>query len=277
MKVLVTGSGGLLGVDLLACLLERGIDCKGVSLRDFDLTNMEYSSQFIMDWAPDVVVHCAAYTDVEKAETEPEKCRIVNVGATTNIANICREIDAKLVYISTDYVFSGKRIAPYETDSETGPLSVYGLTKREGETEVQQRTKKHFVVRTSWMFGAAGNNFVETMLRIGERNGQVNVVCDQYGSPTYSADLAKLILEMIQTDKYGIYHATNEGYCSWAEFAEEIFSIRGSWTKVNPVSSQEYPTVAIRPLNSRLSKKSLDDAGFHRLPDWKDALRRYLG
>ena len=200
----------------------------------------------------------------------------MNAEGPRNIASACEEIGAKLVYISTDYVFPGTGDRFYEPDDPTGPLGAYGVTKLEGERAVQALLERYFIVRVSWVFGKNGNNFVRTMLRLAETKSELNVVCDQIGSPTYTADLAPLLCDMVVTDKYGIYHATNEGICSWAEFAEEIFRLAGKRVKVNPVPTSEYPTRAVRPLNSRMSKAKLEEMGFSRLPDWHNALVRYL-
>lgn len=276
MKILVTGVKGQLGHDVLKELKLRKIDCLGADKEEFDITDARATSRFIKKYRPDAVIHCSAYTAVDKAEDEPEICMAVNAGGTRNIASVCKEIDAKMIYISTDYVFPGKGSKDYDVDDPTGPLSVYGKSKLEGELAVRELLQKYFIVRISWVFGKNGNNFVKTMLRIGKEREVVNVVCDQIGSPTYTADLAKLLCDMVTTEKYGIYHATNEGFCSWAEFAEEIFKLSGYPTKVNPIPTSEYPAKAVRPLNSRMSKRSLDEAGFGRLPDWHDALARYL-
>lgn len=276
MKVLVTGVGGQLGYDVVEQLQARLIECKGFDLADFDITNAHATEAYIKDYKPDVVIHCSAYTAVDKAEDEPEKCWSVNVDGTENIAKVCREIDAKMIYISTDYVFPGTGEHFYEVDDATGPLSVYGKTKLAGEEAVKKWLQKYYIVRISWVFGKNGNNFVKTMLRLGREREELSVVCDQIGSPTYTADLAPLLCDMAVSDKYGIYHATNEGVCSWAEFATEIFKLAGLKTRVKPITTAEYPTKAKRPFNSRLSKKCLDEASLSRLPVWQDALQRYL-
>jgi dTDP-4-dehydrorhamnose reductase len=276
MKVLVTGARGQLGYDVVERLKELNIEHIGVDKEEFDLTNEKEIKEFIKSYKPDVVVHCAAYTAVDKAEDEKELCHAVNVLGTKYVAEACKEIDAKMVYISTDYVFDGEKEEPYEVDDEPNPINYYGLTKYLGEREVQNTLKKYFVVRISWVFGKNGSNFVKTMLRLGQERKEVRVVCDQVGSPTYTHDLAKLLCEMIQTDKYGIYHATNDGYCSWYEFACEIFKTAGMDVKVTPIKSDEYPTKAKRPRNSKLSKKKLELTGFNLLPHWKDALERYI-
>lgn len=276
MRVLVTGVSGQLGYDVMKVLNGRNIDCLGTGRNDLDITDSEATSKFIMNYRPDAVIHCAAYTAVDKAEDNPELCKAVNEEGTNNIAKVCKEIDAKMVYISTDYVFPGTGDQAYEANDITGPLGVYGKTKLGGELAVKEQLKKYFIVRVSWVFGKNGNNFVKTMLKLGQTHDEVNVVCDQIGSPTYTVDLAVLLCDMVMTDQYGTYHATNEGFCSWAEFAKEIFNEMGYMTRVNAIPSSEYPTRAERPLNSRMSKKSLDKANFGHLPTWQDALKRYL-
>lgn len=276
MKVLVTGVKGQLGYDVVQVLQDRDIECKGVDIDDFDITNKDAVREYILAYAPDTVVHCSAYTAVDKAEDAPELCRAVNVTGVENIAEVSREIDAKMVYISTDYVFPGTGETAYSPDDKTGPLSVYGKTKRDGEEAAISLVEKLFIIRISWVFGINGNNFIKTMLRLSKENDEVRVVGDQFGSPTYTADLAILIADMIATDKYGVYHATNEGICSWADFAEEVFRQAGLPTRVTPIRTEDYPTKAVRPKNSRMDKSCLTDAGFSRLPTWKDAVRRYL-
>ena len=276
MKLLVTGVKGQLGYDVCKVLSARGIEHRGVDIEDFDITNVQATHDYIAAYRPDGVIHCSAWTAVDRAEDELEKVRAVNAEGSRNIASACKEIGAKLVYISTDYVFPGTGERFYEPDDPTGPLGAYGVTKLEGEQAVQALLERYFIVRVSWVFGKNGNNFVRTMLRLAETKSELNVVCDQIGSPTYTADLAPLLCDMVVTDKYGIYHATNEGICSWAEFAEEIFRLAGKDVKVNPVPTSEYPTRAARPLNSRMSKAKLEEMGFSRLPDWHNALARYL-
>lgn len=274
--IIVTGVKGQLGYDVVKELNKRGIPCKGIDIDDLDITRFDDVMEYIGGVNPEAVIHCAAYTAVDKAEDEPEKCALVNVTGTENIARACKKNGAKMLYISTDYVFPGDGESEYETGDEKSPQSVYGRTKLEGEYKVLENTDKYFIVRISWVFGVNGNNFVKTMLRLSETKKELNVVCDQIGSPTYTADLAPILCDMIVTEKYGIYHATNEGFCSWAEFAETIFKLSGKDVKVNRVSSLEYPVKAKRPLNSRLSKRSLDNVGFSRLPSWESALERYL-
>ncbi|MDF2857942.1 MAG: dTDP-4-dehydrorhamnose reductase, partial [Neobacillus sp.] len=213
---------------------------------------------------------------VDKAEENLELCRAVNSEGSRNIARACRDIKAKMIYISTDYVFPGNGEAFYETNDATEPLGVYGQTKLDGELAVKDLLNQYFIVRISWVFGINGNNFIKTMLKLSETREEVSVVADQIGSPTYTADLAPLLCDMVVTDKYGTYHATNEGTCSWAELAEEAFRAAGRSTKVNYITTEEYHTKALRPKNSRLSKRSLDEAGFTRLPEWQDAVKRYI-
>ena len=229
-----------------------------------------------MAYHPDAVIHCSAWTAVDKAEDALETVRAVNTEGPRNIAAACKEIDAKMLYISTDYVFPGTGDRFYEPDDPTSPLGAYGATKLGGELAVKELLDRYFIVRISWVFGKNGNNFVKTMLRLAETKSELNVVCDQIGSPTYTADLAPLLCDMILTEKYGTYHATNEGICSWADFAEEIFRLAGKNVTVHHIPTSAYPTRAVRPLNSRMSKDKLEQAGFARLPQWKDALRRYL-
>lgn len=276
MKVLVTGVNGQLGYDVIRELKLRHIDCVGAGRIEFDITNFEATDKFIKNYKPDVVIHCSAYTAVDKAEDEPELCRKVNVNGTENIAKVCKAIDAKMIYISTDYVFPGTGENFYDVNDKTAPLGVYGQTKLEGENAVKVILEKYFIVRISWVFGINGNNFVKTMLRLGKEREEINVVADQIGSPTYTDDVAKLLCNMTVSDKYGTYHATNEGICSWAELTEEIFRQASYSTKVNHIPSSAYPTKAMRPLNSRMSKVCLDNAGFNRLPSWQNAVQRYL-
>ena len=276
MKILVTGVGGQLGYDVCKVLTARNIEHKGVDIADFDITDAKAAREYITQYHPDAVIHCSAWPAVDKAEDEIGKVRMVNTEGPRNIAAACKEIGAKMLYISTDYVFPGTGERFYEPEDPTGPLGAYGETKLGGEKAVQELLEKYFIVRISWVFGKNGNNFVKTMLRLAETTAALNVVCDQIGSPTYTADLAPLLCDMIVTEKYGVYHATNEGVCTWAEFAQEIFRLAGKTVKVNPVPTSEYPTRAARPLNSRMSKDKLEKMGFSRLPDWHDALARYI-
>ncbi len=276
MKVLVTGAKGQLGTDLMNELAKRGIEGIGVDVEEMDITDAEACRRVIKASGADAVIHCAAYTAVDAAEDNVELCRRINGEGTRNVAQACKEADVKLMYISTDYVFDGQGTRPWEPDDERHPLNVYGQTKYEGELAVEELSDKYFIVRIAWVFGVAGKNFIKTMLRLGKERGAVSVVDDQVGSPTYTHDLARLLVDMIQTDKYGRYHATNEGLCSWYEFAKEIFRQAGMDVPVTPVSSSEFPAKATRPSNSRMSKEKLSDNGFERLPAWQDALGRFL-
>ena len=276
MKVLVTGVKGQLGYDVVAELTKRNIEAIGVDIDEMDITDAKSVSTVIKDANPDAVIHCAAYTAVDAAEENVEICRKVNVDGTQNIANVCKELDCKMVYISTDYVFDGQGTRPWEPDDKQTPLNVYGQTKYEGELAVSETLDKFFIVRIAWVFGINGKNFIKTMLNLAKTHDSLTVVDDQYGSPTYTYDLARLLVDMILTDKYGFYHATNEGICTWYEFACEIFKTAGIDIKVTPVSSEEYKAKAKRPYNSRMSKEKLTKNGFDRLPTWQDALARYI-
>lgn len=273
MKCLVTGYNGQLGYDVIRELKKRDIEGRGTDVSDFDLTDKEKVHSFIKDYHPDVVIHCAAYTQVDKAEENKELCYDVNVNGTKYLVDACNEINAKIVYISTDYVFNGDIEGYHKVDESPDPINYYGLTKFLAEEEVR-RNPMHFIVRISWVFGINGNNFIKTMLNLGKTRDEINVVCDQIGSPTYTYDLAKLLVDMINTNKYGTYHATNEDICSWYEFAKYIFEINNIDIKVNQVLTKDYKTLAKRPYNSKLDKSSLDKY-FYRLPSWKDACKRY--
>ncbi len=274
--IIITGANGQLGYDIVKELNMRKIGCMGIDIDVLDITDSNAVISYISSINPEAVIHCAAYTAVDKAEDEVEKCMAVNVCGTENIALACKKTGAKMMYLSTDYVFPGNGKKEYEVDDEKGPKNVYGQTKLEGEYKVINNTDKYFIVRTSWVFGKNGGNFVKTMLWLSKTKSELNVVCDQIGSPTYTEDLASLVCDMIATEKYGIYHATNEGFCSWYVLAKAIFEKAGKMTSVNPVSTLDYSAKAARPYNSRLSKLSLDKAGFKRLPGWEDALDRYL-
>ena len=276
MKNLVTGESGQLGYDVCLELQRRGVAHKGLSSKELDIRDAAAVQRMLEEYRPDGVIHCAAYTRVDRAEEEPEACFAVNALGTRNIARACALTGAKLLYISTDYVFPGTGENPYEPEDETGPLSVYGKSKLEGERAVRELLDRFFVVRTSWVFGINGGNFVKTMLRLSDTADTVRVVDDQVGSPTYTADLAPLLCDMIQTEKYGIYHATNEGFCSWAELAEAVFAAAGKDTKVQRVTTEEYAAKAPRPKNSRLSKAKLTGRGFCPLPRWQDGLKSFL-
>ncbi|MCM1569183.1 MAG: dTDP-4-dehydrorhamnose reductase [Roseburia sp.] len=276
MKVLVTGVKGQLGYDVVKELENRGIEAIGVDIEEMDITDGDSVPRVIGQAAPDAVIHCAAYTAVDAAEENEEACRRVNARGTANIAGVCKELGCKMIYISTDYVFGGEGERPWEPEDERAPQSVYGQTKYEGELAVQSMLEKYFIVRIAWVFGLNGKNFVRTMLNLAKTRDTLMVVNDQFGSPTYTYDLAKLLADMVQTDKYGVYHATNEGVCSWYEFACAIFEKAGISMEVLPVTSAEYGAKAKRPMNSRMSKEKLTENGFRRLPTWQDALERYL-
>lgn len=282
MKILVTGVKGQLGYDCVRELDERGYTrVSGVDIDDLDITDEAAVRKLVSDFRPDVVMHNAAWTAVDKAEEFPQKVYEVNALGTKYLAEACKSVGAKLVYISTDYVFDGQGDKFYEVNDKRGGLSVYGRTKAAGEDFVTSVLDKYFIVRISWVFGKNGNNFVKTMLRLAEAGRtELNVVCDQIGSPTYTYDLSKLLCDMIETEKYGVYHATNEGICSWYEFAVEIFRRAELGVKVNPVTTEEYfrsaPKQAARPLNSRMSKNSLVEQGFQKLPSWQSALGRFM-
>ena len=277
MRVLVTGAKGQLGTDLMNELAKRGIEGIGVDVEEMDITDRDACMRVISEAKADAVIHCAAYTAVDAAEDHVDLCRRINGEGTRNVALACRETGAKLMYISTDYVFDGTGTRPWEPDDERHPLNVYGQTKYEGELAVEELTEKFFIVRIAWVFGVAGKNFIKTMLRLGEERGAVSVVDDQVGSPTYTYDLARLLVDMIQTDRYGRYHATNEGLCSWYEFAKEIFRQAGmDQVQVTPVTSDQFPAKATRPSDSRMSNEKLQENGFTPLPTWQDALGRFL-
>ncbi|WP_243120696.1 dTDP-4-dehydrorhamnose reductase [Pelotomaculum sp. FP] len=276
MKVLVTGVNGQLGYDVVKRLNLLQIDSIGVGRQDFDITDRAQTEAYITDCKPDVIVHCAAYTAVDKAEDEQEKCYAANVDGTRNIVEICKKIDAKMVYVSSDYVFDGEGTDEQKEDKPTAPVNYYGYSKEQGELVVKEALDKYFIIRSSWIFGKNGNNFVRTMLKLGKTKDEIDVVNDQIGAPTYTKDLAVLICDMLQTTNYGTYNAVNEGYCSWYDFALKIFQLARINIGVNPISTSEYPTRARRPLNSKLSKDMLDKNGFNRLPHWEDALKRYL-
>lgn len=280
-RILVTGYKGQLGYDCVRELKERGYqNVLGIDKDELDITDEGKVHDFILGYKPDVVMHNAAWTAVDKAEEMPDAVYKVNALGPKYIAEACKEAGALMFYISTDYVFDGKGEKPFEADSPKDGLSVYGKTKSQGEDFVTSVLDKYFIIRISWVFGINGHNFIKTMLKLSDTHKELSVVDDQISSPTYTYDLSKLMCDMMVTEKYGIYHATNEGYCSWAEFAKYIFEVAKKDVIVHPVSTIEYkrlvPNQADRPLNSRMSKTSLDKAGFARLPSWKDAVRRYI-
>ena len=277
MKVFVTGVKGQLGYDVVNELEKRGHTAVGVDIDELDITDAAAVEAMLTEVKPDAVIHCAAWTAVDAAEDNIEKCRLVNAGGTENIAKVCKALDCKMMYISTDYIFNGEGTRPWEPDDPvTTPLNVYGLTKYEGEEAVRKNVEKFFIVRIAWVFGK-GKNFIKTMINLGKTHDHLTVVNDQVGTPTYTYDLARLLVDMIETEKYGNYHATNEGgYITWYDFACEIFRQAGIEVDVAPVSSDQYPAKAKRPSNSRMSKQKLVDNGFELLPTWQDALGRYL-
>ncbi len=277
MRVLVTGAKGQLGTDVMEELEKRGIVGIGVDIDEMDITDEKACKEVIKASEVDAVIHCAAYTAVDAAEDNVELCEKINHLGTKNVAVACKEANAKLMYISTDYVFDGTGERPWEPDDQRTPLNVYGRAKCEGELVIEELLESYFIVRIAWVFGKAGNNFIKTMLRLGKERKNLSVVEDQVGSPTYTLDLARLLVDMIQTEKYGRYHATNEGTCSWYEFAKEIFAqAKMDDVVVTPVDSSGFPVKATRPKNSRMSKDKLSINGFERLPLWQDAVRRYL-
>lgn len=277
MRILITGINGQLGYELNRVLKEDNHEIICTTRETMDITDFKKVKYFINKVEPDMVIHCAAYTNVDRAEMEVDICEKINVSATENLAKLCGEKDIKFVYFSTDYVFNGEGTNFFEPEDKiTTQMNVYGRTKYEGELEVQKYIDKFFIIRISWVFGINGNNFVKTMIKLGKEKDSINVINDQIGSPTYTYDLAQLVKVMIKSDKYGIYHATNEGVCSWYEFALEIFKKLNIKINVNPITSDEYNSLAKRPKNSRLSKKKLVTNGFNKLPIWQDALDRYL-
>ncbi len=281
MKVLVTGANGQLGFDVVTELDKRGHNAIGVDIAEMDITDKASVKRVMREIEPDVVIHCASWTAVDKAEQYSDIVHDINVLGTEYIAEECKELDAVMIFISTDYVFDGSGDKPHDIADKRKGLSVYGISKVQGEDIVTGMLDKYYIVRTTWAFGRNGNNFVKTMLRLADSGKtELNVVDDQIGSPTYTPDLARLLVDMSETNKFGIYHATNEGFCSCYEFACEIFRQTGKNIKVNPVTTEEYlklvPQQATRPLNSRLDKSCLVDNGFEPLPFWKDSLRIYL-
>lgn len=276
MKILVTGVTGQLGYDVTKRLLSLGHEVLAPKHDELDITDGVKIIEYFEYNKIDAVIHCAAYTAVDKAEAEKDLCQSINVAATRAIAKQCARLEIPLMYISTDYVFPGEGDTPYEVQDRKGPLQEYGMSKFAGEEMVKSLCKKYFIVRISWVFGINGNNFVKTILRLADTKDKISVVDDQIGSPTYTKDLAVLLSDMITTEKYGTYHATNEGFCSFNEFAKEIVKMAGKTLEINSISTAVYNSPAKRPHNSRLSKASLDEAGFAHLPEWQDALSRFL-
>ena len=275
MRILVTGAQGQLGSDIIAELDKRKIEYIATDINMLDITDKNSVDNFFDNNGPTHVIHCAAYTAVDKAEEDENICRKVNVDGTANLVEACRRLNLPLMYFSTDYIFGGEGDEPYKIDDPANPLGVYAKTKYEGELKVVT-LDKFFIIRISWVFGKNGNNFINTMMRLSEERDELRVVNDQIGSPTYTKDLSVLVCDMIQTEKYGIYHASNEGFVSWYDFAKKIFELTGKTTKVLLVSTEEYNAKAHRPKNSRLDKSKLVEMGFNPLPTWQDALQRYL-
>ena len=276
MRVLVTGISGQLGHDVVIALNERCHEAIGVDRSKMDLTDNSQIREFIKECSPDAIIHCAAYTAVDNAEDNEELCRQINATAVREIAKCAKELDIPMIYISTDYVFDGSKDGEYTEDDITNPINVYGKTKLEGESYVQGILEKYYIVRISWVFGENGNNFIDTMIKLSKDRDELNVIDDQVGSPTYTKDLAPILVDMIESDKYGIYHVTNEGFCSWYEFAKEIFKIANINTKVNPIQACQYPTKAKRPSNSKMNKNKLIKSDFNELRNWKHALKEYI-
>lgn len=276
MRIIVTGVKGQLGYDVVRELKSRGYeDVIGIDIDDLDITNQIAVNNYMNFHIPNVIIHCAAYTAVDKAEENQQLCFNVNVIGTRNLVQQAAIFDAKFVYISTDYVFNGNKVGEYQIDDIPDPISVYGKSKYLGEIETR-KYYKHFIVRISWVFGKNGQNFIKTMLKLGNEKEFLNIVCDQIGSPTYTFDLSRLLVDFIETDKYGTYHATNEDQCSWFDLTKEIFKLTKNDIPVYPIKTEQYQTKASRPMNSLMSKSSLDANGFIRLPKWQDALKRYL-
>lgn len=276
MRVLVTGVKGQLGYDVMRELEKRSHTGIGVDIEEMDITDAAKVEEVIKASDVETVIHCAAYTAVDAAEDNVDICRRINADGTENIARVCKELDLKMIYISTDYVFNGEGTRPWEPDDERQPLNVYGETKYEGELAVEKYLEKYYIVRIAWVFGVNGKNFIKTMLKLSETHSELNVVNDQIGSPTYTRDLAVLLADMAEREAYGRYHATNEGLCTWYDFAKEIFRQAGKEIVIHPVTSEQFPSKAKRPHNSRLNKDKLEENGFRRLPTWQDALGRYL-
>lgn len=275
MKYLITGGSGQLGYDIISELKNRNRnDFLAPTGREMDITNKKLVEDVILNYKPDVIFHCAAYTAVDKAEDDRDTCYEVNVNGTKNIVDAAKMVNAKVVYISTDYVFDGTKDGIYDVNDDTNPINYYGYTKLAGEKEVE-KLDDYLIVRISWVFGINGKNFIKTMLNLAESKDKLSVVCDQIGSPTYTEDLSKLLLDMVDNNKNGLFFATNEEYCSWYDFAKYIFEINNINIKLDKVLSEDYKTIAKRPMNSRLSKDKLDRENLQRLPSWKDATERF--
>ena len=276
MKVVVTGAKGQLGTDLVHLLADRGYEVYGYGREELDITNFDQVKQVISEVNPDVVIHAAAYTKVDLAESEPDKAFLINAYGTRNVVVASEAVGTKLVYVSTDYVFDGTVNVPYNEFAPTNPLSVYGKSKLAGEQFVRDLHSKFFIVRTSWVYGKYGNNFVKTMLKLAQERDELMVVHDQVGCPTYTVDLANCILELIQTEKYGIYHVSNSGHCSWYEFAKAIFEEAGIKVKVNPCTTKDFPRPAPRPACSVFEHMALKLNGFSEMREWREALKEFI-
>lgn len=275
-NILVTGSTGQLGSDVVKELLKRGYSNLSPNRSEFNLCSEDSIRNYILNSNCEAIVHCAAYTQVDKAEDEKDLCIKINTTATKHIVKCAKILDIPMIYISTDYVFDGTKDGEYTENDETNPINIYGESKLAGEKYVQEILDKYYIVRTSWVFNINGKNFIETMLRLSKANNQLSIVNDQIGSPTYTKDLSRLLVDMLETSKYGLYHATNEGYCSWYEFADTIFKLANINIDIKAINSNEYASRAKRPLNSKLSKDKLIEYGFKPLPHWEDALKDYL-
>lgn len=275
MKILVTGCGGQLGRAVAEELQSRGHTVVRTDRKNMDITDREAVEKMLLSEEPDAIVHCAAYTNVERAEEEPSLCRLANVQGTAHIAKYCKQRNRKLLYISTDYVFGEEGGGPHGEGDKASPINVYGQSKYDGE-QIVRTLERYFIVRTSWVFGKGGNNFVTAILRRARQGQALQVVNDQIGSPTYTDDLAALLADMAESEEYGVYHATNEGECTWYKLARETVRLAGIDAEITPISAAAYGGKAKRPSDSRLAKHALDRAGFRRLPDWKDALKRYI-
>ena len=275
-NILVTGSTGQLGSDVVKELLKRGYSTLSPNRSELNLCSEDNIRNYILNSNCEAIVHCAAYTQVDKAEDEKDLCIKINATATKHIVKCAKILDIPMIYISTDYVFDGTKDGKYTENDETNPINIYGESKLAGEKYVQEILDKYYIVRTSWVFNINGKNFIETMLRLSKTNNQLSIVNDQIGSPTYTKDLSRLLVDMLETSKYGLYHATNEGYCSWYEFANTIFKLANINIDIKAINSNEYASRAKRPLNSKLSKDKLIEYGFKPLPHWEDALKDYL-
>ena len=275
-NILVTGSTGQLGSDVVKELLKRGYSTLSPNRSELNLCSEDSIRNYILNSNCEAIVHCAAYTQVDKAEDEKDLCIKINATATKHIVKCAKILDIPMIYISTDYVFDGTKDGEYTENDETNPINIYGESKLAGEKYVQEILDKYYIVRTSWVFNINGKNFIETMLRLSKANNQLSIVNDQIGSPTYTKDLSRLLVDMLETSKYGLYHATNEGYCSWYEFANTIFKLANINIDIKAINSNEYASRAKRPLNSKLSKDKLIEYGFKPLPHWEDALKDYL-